>query len=288
MDQTVIQPRWNKRVCNGVHLSRTESPDAWHDPKSPTTTAPYTSLRVCVCVRMKECVCNGVVLCTCVFFIIAWICRQSKVWLWHWIQSSRCRPVFQLIDFHWGDQFQCFTIPVILGTLCLYCIYANLLYIFLHLRLYLCLSVCHFLKILFNPRRGQIQPFSRFTRICCWTLKDEWGCLSVAIVLFLLHHQRIINPREEKGARVNKRAPPSSPVWREFSGGSIVAAGLVTNTSQSPLIGLSFLMHLVKFIRCCAVAQHPPPLLSVPLSSSLLSLSPMRESRLPHSLSHVG
>lgn len=49
-----------------------------------------------------------------------------------------------------------------------------------------------------------------------------------------------------------------------------VAAGLVTNKSQSPLIGLSLLLHLVKFIRCCAVAQHPPPLLSLfPLSPPL-------------------
>lgn len=99
--------------------------------------------------------------------------------------------------------------------------------------------------------------------------------MSVAIVLFLFHHQRTINPREEKGVRVNKRASPSFSVWIEFSGGSIVAAGLVTNKSQSPLIGLSFLMHLVKFIRCCAVAQHPPPFLSVPRSSSLLSPLPL-------------
>lgn len=59
--------------------------------------------------------------------------------------------------------------------------------------------------------------------------------------------------------------------WIEFSRGIIVAAGLVTNKSQSPLIGLSFLVHLVKFIGCCAVAQYPPPLLSLPFSSSLLS-----------------
>lgn len=54
-----------------------------------------------------------------------------------------------------------------------------------------------------------------------------------------------------------------------------MAAGLVANKSQSPLIGLSLLMFLVKFIRCCAVAQHPPPLLSVSLSLSLLLLLPL-------------
>lgn len=63
------------------------------------------------------------------------------------------------------------------------------------------------------------------------------------------------------------------PTWAEFffSRGITVAAGLVTNKSQSPLIGLSLLLHLVKFIRCCAVAQHPPPL---SLSLFLFPLSP--------------
>lgn len=70
----------------------------------------------------------------------------------------------------------------------------------------------------------------------------------------------------------SKQTSQVFPTWTElfFSRGITVAAGLVTNKSQSPLIGLSLLLHLVKFICCCAVAQHPPPLLSL----SLFPLSP--------------
>lgn len=132
-------------------ISRTESPDAWYDPNSPTTIAPYTSL--CVCENERVCVCNGGggVLCTCVFFIIAWICRQSKVWLWHWIQSSRRRPVSQLIDFHWGDKC-CFTTPVMLVTIWLYLCLSTLHFQDLHLRFFTC--VCQFFKNFQSQKRS--------------------------------------------------------------------------------------------------------------------------------------